>query len=111
MKYKTTKRAVNAGYVTKICVSYCGLQHLLSYENPVAYTVRSEGWAADIYEFGNVAIVTGYAPFGNIRPGYDLCKKYDDEGRKVRYDYSIGWEKQKEKLRKLIDQFIEEVAK
>ena len=33
MKYKTTKKAVNEGYKNKICVTYCGLQNLLCYEN------------------------------------------------------------------------------
>ena len=55
-----------------ICVPYCGLQNLLNYESPVAYTARREGWAADIYDMGGgVAIVTGYTPFGNIRPYYE----------------------------------------
>lgn len=64
MKFKTTQKAIRANYNKIICVPYCGLQTLLNYENPVAYTIRHEGWAADIYDMGGgVAIVTGYAPF------------------------------------------------
>lgn len=110
MKYRTTQKAIKEGYINKICVGYCNLQYLLGYENPVAYTARREGWAADIYDFGNTAIITGYAPFGNIRPGYDICKKYENKAEKVRYDYSLSWEEQKEKLHQLINEFIKEVA-
>lgn len=52
MKFKTTQKEIMANYNAIICVPYCGLQNLLNYENPVAYTVRREGWAADIYDMG-----------------------------------------------------------
>lgn len=110
MKYKTTKKAVNDGYAQKICVGYCNLQNLLNYENEIAYTVRREGWAADIYDFGDVAIITGYAPFGNIRPGYEICRKYDAQGEQLRCNNSLSWEERKAKAREIIKQFIEEVT-
>ena len=108
MKYKTTKSAVLNGYAVTICVSYCALQTLLSYESETAYTARREGWAADIYDFGNTAIITGYAPFGRIRPGYDLCKKYEQAAEKIRYNYDLTWEQQRDQLRALIADFIQE---
>ena len=52
MKFKTTQKEIRANYNKIICVPYCGLQNLLNYEIPVAYTVRREGWAADIYDMG-----------------------------------------------------------
>lgn len=110
MKFKTTKSAVNNGYVNRICVSYCALQTLLSYESETAYTTRREGWAADIYDFGNTAIITGYSPFGNIRPGYDLCKKYESAAQEIRYNYSLSWEEQKAQLSDLIQDFIREAV-
>ena len=76
MKFKTTQKEIKANYNTIICVPYCGLQNLLNYESPVAYTVRREGWAADIYDMGGgVAIVTGYAPFGNCGNGTKQARK------------------------------------
>lgn len=110
MKYKTTKKAVNVGYDKKICVSYCRLQTLLAYEEPVSYTTRVEGWGADIYEFGNIAIVTGYAPFGNVKPDYDVCHKYESLAEKIRYNYSLSYEEQKSQLASLIREFIAEVT-
>lgn len=111
MKYKTTQKAVKAGYTNTIAVNYCALQNLLAYENAVAYTARSEGWGADIYGFGNTAIVTGYAPFGNIRPDYNLCKKYEDQAEKIRYNNSLTWQEQRDKLHDLISEFIAEVLR
>lgn len=110
MKYKTTKSAVLHGYSTTISIPYCDIQTLLSFENPVAYTTRREGWGADIYEFNNVAIITGYAPFGKIKPSYEIRRKYEENARKIRYDYSLKWEEQKQQLRDMIDEFIKEVA-
>lgn len=108
MKLKTTKKNVNNSFKYVICVSYCELQDLLNYENPVAYTVRREGWAADIYDFGNTAIVTGYAPFGNIRPDYEICKKYEEKAKKMSYIHIF--EEKKKELQKLIVEFIWEVT-
>lgn len=46
MKFKTTQKEIRSNYPTVISVPYCGLQNLLNYESPVAYTVRREGWGA-----------------------------------------------------------------
>lgn len=111
MKFKTTQKAIKANYNTIICVPYCGLQTLLNYETPVAYTVRREGWAADIYDMGGgVAIVTGYAPFGNIRPSYELRERYETQAEKIRYDYSLSYEQQRESLKSLARDFIKVVC-
>jgi len=111
MKFKTTQKAIRANYNKIICVPYCGLQNLLNYESPVAYTVRREGWAADIYDMGGgVAIVTGYAPFGNIRPSYELRERYETDAEKIRYDYSVSYEEQKNNMHQLQRAFIEEVT-
>lgn len=111
MKYKTTKRDVMNGYAAVISVSYCGLQTLLRCETAKAYTARCEGWAADIYDFGMTAIVTGYAPFGNIKPGYEMCRKYELAAEKIAYNYDLSYEEQKSQLAALIREFIREVTK
>ena len=111
MKFKTTQKEIRANYNKIICVPYCGLQNLLNYENPVAYTVRREGWSADIYDMGGgVAIVTGYAPFGNIRPSYELRERYEKQAETIRYNYSLAWEEQREQLKQLARTFIAEVV-
>lgn len=111
MKFKTTQKAIRANYNKIICVPYCGLQTLLNYESPIAYTVRREGWAADIYDMGSgVAIVTGYAPFGNIRPSYELRERYETQAEKIRYDYNLSYEQQRESLKSLARDFIKGVC-
>ena len=87
MKYHTTKKAVMNGYYKVIKVPYCALQHLLNHEHEIAYTTRVEGWGSDIYQFGSVAISTGYAPFGNVTPSYEINKKYDDMAQKMLPEY------------------------
>ena len=111
MKFKTTQKAIRANYNKIICVPYCGLQNLLKYEDPVAYTGRREGWAADIYDMGGgVAIVTGYAPFGNIRPTYEQVKSVEEQAEKIRYDYSLSYDQQRESLKSLAKEFVKEVC-
>ena len=114
MKFKTTQKAIKANYNTIICVPYCGLQNLLNYESPVAYTKRREGWAADIYDMGGgVAIVTGYAPFGNVRPSYELRERYEKQAEIIRdmYRYSTKLNDTRNRLRELQAAFIEEVTR
>lgn len=106
MKFKTTKKAITGGFSDIVCVGYCDLQHLLKFEDEIAYTVRAEGWGADIYKVGNTAIVTGYAPFGNIRPGYEINRKFDEAAKAILSDWSITWQEHKEKIRVLLDEYI-----
>ena len=111
MKFKTTQKEIRANYNKIICAPYCGLQTLLGYESPVAYTQRREGWAADIYDMGGgVAIVTGYAPFGNIRPTYAHVKAVEEQAEKICYDYSLSYEQQRESLKSLARNFIKAVC-
>ena len=113
MKYHTTKQAVNNGYYYKICIGYCDLQSLLSYENPVAYTSGVYGWNCDIYDCfpelpWNIAIITGYRPFGNIHANYDRNKKYEKKADSIRNDYSLPFEKRKAKIHKLLVKLVSE---
>lgn len=87
-------------YIT-IKVSYCGLQNLLKYTNPVAYTRGVYGWNCDIYTFGRYAIATGYRPFGEVSPDYDIVKIYENKASEIN-DIS--------ELNKLIQEFIKVVA-
>lgn len=109
MKNRTTQKEVKNSFNRIICVGYCNLQYLLSAETPTAYTARREGWAADVYGFGSVAIVTGYAPFGNVKPDYNTQKQYDNKASEI-CGKVYDWEERKTALRTLIDQFIEEVT-
>ena len=110
MKFKTTQKSIKQGYKNVIQVSYCGLQSLLRCESPIAYTTRAEGWGADIYAFGNTAIATGYAPFGNIRPGYEVNQRYEQRAMEIT-DGVYNWQEKKTLLIRIIEEYIAEVTK
>lgn len=110
MKYKTTKKAVTNGYWKVIAVPYCDLQSLLRFEDEIAYTTRSEGWGADVYHFGNIAIATGYAPFGNVRPGYEFNRRYEEQAREINGNYHAPFEETKAAITALLAAYIAEVA-
>lgn len=83
MKYKTTKKEVMNGYVRVYRAGYCELCYLLEKGDAVAYTAGIYGWNADIYDLGllansfaDVAICTGYRPFGRAIPE-GLAEKYN----------------------------------
>lgn len=106
MKTKITKKAIMQNY-TCISVGYCKLQTLLKYHSPQYYTCGNDGWHADIYIFGNYAIVTGYQPFGKNKADYNLCKKYELKAQKKQERFGDN----SEEFEKLIDEFIKEVVK
>ncbi len=109
MKYRATQKEIRDGFNAVIAVPYCSLPSLLTFESPIAYTVRREGWGADIYDVGNgVAIATGYAPFGNYKPSYEVRQMYENLARRVLNGYSYN--EAKEELRYLLVDFIEEVT-
>lgn len=93
MSIKTTQKSVKEAYRYVIAVGYCDMQEILAGYTPIAHTERREGWAADIYAFGNCAIATGCAPFGNVKPTHAQIKAFvsmiqrrdtrDDLGRYV----------------------------
>ena len=109
MKYRTTQKAVKEGYTYTIQVPYCALQSLLAYHTPDAYTTRREGWGADIYDFGNTAIITGYAPFGSIRPDYDTLQKYEGKALELLSKHLDFTETQKA-INGLLHEFINTVT-
>lgn len=105
MKFKTTKNEVMKWNQKIIAVPYCALQSLLSYEEPTAYTAGVYGWNADVYTFGTVAIVTGYRPFGTVRPGYELVRKYENAARKIRSDAWKDYDEMRDALKSLALEF------
>ena len=47
------------------------------------------GWNADIYEFGEFAICTGYRAFGNRTLPYDFRQKWEKQAKEM-YDKIFG---------------------
>lgn len=111
MKREVTKKSVRKRFDHVISIGYCNAQFLLRCIQPYGYTYRREGWGANIYDCGNsTAIVTGYSPFGNINPAYDLCRKYDKMAETIWCDYTMPYEEQNKQVEKLLAEFIAEVC-
>lgn len=109
MSMELKKKQVMENYFT-IPIGYCDLQRLLRYEEKVGYTCGVYGWNADIYTIGNVAIVTGYRPFGEWERPQGIVKKYEDKANKILEDNRIkNWETKRDKLHKLVEKFVQEV--
>lgn len=110
-KYRTTKKAMKESYDKIICVGYCNLQNLLKFQEPFAYSTRSEGWSCDYYDIDGVLISTGYAPIDGKRTKstYDICRKYDKAAQKILCEYS-SYDEQKEKVNNLLMEYIKEVC-
>jgi hypothetical protein len=97
MKFKATKSQIMNTGDKIICVGYCDLQSLLSVYDPMAYTSGVYGWNSDIYHIDGIYIVTGYRPFGNIRPDYKTVDRFNLAARKVNENYSLSYEERKHK--------------
>ena len=113
MKFRTTRKAIKENYTNIIKVGYCNLEELLKCKLPIAYTTRREGWACDIYEISpNTVISTGYAPFGNIEPDYDVCEKFNEEAMNILCAPQYKpYEEKKQELENLLQKFRKEVIK
>lgn len=109
MKYKTTKKAILQNYRC-FKTGFCNLQYLLQYETPESYTFGKDGWHADIYNLGGgLALITGYQPFGDSLP-YDDVHEYDQKAARI-VNGDGRWEEKKEKVDKLLQEFIDNVIK
>ena len=111
IKTQVTKKAILNGFEKVIAISYCRAQFLLQYHNAQYYTYSNMyGWRADVYIISdNIAIVTGYAPFGNIKPEYDTIKKYDDKAASV-YNTVRDYNDRREIVNSYLNEFIKEVV-
>lgn len=88
-------------------IGCCEAQDLLSLEGTNYYTAGVYGWNADIYIFGNTAIVTGYRPFGESLD-LDIVTKYNKKADKYRRANKQSYEVQKRHLQMLIYEMLTE---
>jgi hypothetical protein len=76
-KIKTTKKEMRQNHFI-LGVGYCTMQNLLYYYEPVAYSVRLEGWACDYYDIDGIIISMGYSPLvsDNMKTAISTFIKY-----------------------------------
>lgn len=110
-KVKATQKSIKEAYSNILVIPYCDLQHLLQYEDAYYYTAGIYGWNADIYVHEDVAICTGYRPFGTYYPSRSLVAKYDKLANEYLHDGSsrnMDFQQVKAYLRSLLTAFIRE---
>ena len=111
MKVRVTRKEVLLHYNNIISVGYCDLQWLLKNREANCCTAGVYGWNADVYVIDNdTAIVTGYRPFGNIRPICEIVKAFDGTAR-VCHDMEMSHYDRQCLLEQLITAFIKEVLR
>ncbi|MEI6296197.1 MAG: hypothetical protein WCO84_00945 [bacterium] len=108
MKFKTTKKAIKDNYYRILSVPYCELQNLLRYENPIAYSSGSYGWACDYYYVDGVLISTGYSTINskNVKQEYDIMELYEKQARSINSKFSPT---AKQETTELLYKFISQV--
>lgn len=113
MKFKTTKKEMRNNYNRIISIGYCNAHWLLKYEQPIAYSIRTEGWACDYYEVDGVLISTGYAPLSskNTHSNYDIVRHYNELAREIACNYSLSYEEQRAQVNALLKEYVKEVTK
>jgi hypothetical protein len=107
LKFKATKKQMRDNYNTIISIGYCDAQYLLHFENEIAYSTRTEGWACDYYDIDGVLISTGYAPLSdrNTKKDYHTIRHYEEQARDIVGNYSIPYEEQKTQVKALLNDF------
>lgn len=109
-KVKVTQKLIKESYSNILIIPYGDLQHLLRYEGASYYTSSRCGWNANIYVYEDVAICTGYRPFGTYCPSRALVAKYNKLADAYLHDGSSrDFQQVKHYLHSLLAAFIREV--
>ena len=88
MKVQVTKKFIRRNYRC-ITIGYCDAYYLLRGLYPSYYTAGVYGWNADIYTIStDVAIVTGYRPFGT-RLDYAIVDSLEQQAKKALEDNNV----------------------
>lgn len=87
MKRKITKKELKKLYPVQIRVGYCNLQTMLVYKEPEYFISSMHGWDCDVYIIDEIAIVTGYRPFGNVLTNYNECHEFDMQALRIIHSF------------------------
>ena len=100
MKFKVTNKQVKEQFTNIKSTGYCGLVHLLTGVEPIAYTCGIYGWNYDIYTVHGLTICTGYRNM----PGEKLqqVSEYEQKAREIMNNYDISYDERKRKINELL---------
>lgn len=108
MKYRTTNKEIRNNFGTVLSVGYCGMQNLLHFQEPAAYTCGTYGWNADLYDLGGVAISTGYRPIGK-HVDYDALRPFEEAAGAILNNWDIPYDEKRDCINGLLSDFLQAV--
>ena len=82
MKQQITMKSA-AELANLFTATYCTLQRVLSYSQPVYYVANNNGWRCDIYRIGNLHIATGYGTPKGARIPYEISEHIEDKANEL----------------------------
>lgn len=109
MSMRLYKKHVRAEYSIVAYCGYCDLQYTLYFAPKIGHTERAEGWGCNIYELApNIALTTGYDPFGNRRLPLALTKRYEEKAKQILRENNYSYIA-KEELERLLTELAAEI--
>jgi hypothetical protein len=109
MNMRVYKKHVRAAYPIVAYCCYCKLQYTLYFAPKIGHTESPEGWGCDVYEIApDIALTTGYAPFGNRRLPLALTERYEKKAQQILEENSCNYTA-KEKLEVLLNELVAEI--
>lgn len=107
MTFITTKKSVLNHFDITAEIQFGHFQHLLNYQRPEARTEGIYGVNAYIYDFDDVAIVTGSRPYGNYKMAWDVMNAYEDKAKAINNNRTLEYEERKNQVNVLLNEVIE----
>ena len=109
MSMRVYKKHVRAAYPIVAYCSYCKLQYTLYFTSKFGHTERAEGGGCDVYELApDIALTTGYDPFGNRRLPLAFTERYEEKAKQILEENSCNYTA-KEKLEALLKELATEI--
>lgn len=108
MKFKTTAKAIRENGGRVLACGYCGMQNLLYYRSPIAYTSGVYGWNFDVYDVDGYIITTGYRGMVGQRVDYERLREYELKAEKIVYDHALpyDYDERRAKVDALLREFL-----
>lgn len=109
MSMRLYKKHVRAEYPIVAYCGYCDLQYTLYFAPKIGHTERAEGWGCNIYELApDIALTTGYDPFGNRRLPLALIERYEEKAKQILRENNYSYIA-KEELERLLTELAAEI--
>ena len=87
MNIKMTNNDLRNNFGVVVSCGDCELQTLLNMKNPVGYNKGVYGWNFDVFDFGDVGLITGYRTRGaDVKLSMEFCKQWDKRAKNATYE-------------------------